>query len=112
MRVDRDRTWIGEEGIHHCPQIPIVALADDPYFNFDFTNKLDQDTTISSVATPTEIDSKTVTISDESVSNDGKVVSFKATGMTPAGNFTIRATATLSSGTTQAISLQGTFKAV
>lgn len=112
VRVDRGRTWTVEEGVHHCPQIPIVALADDPYFNMDFTHVLAQDTTISSVATPTEVDSKTVTVSDESVNGDGKVVSFKCTGMTPAGNLTMRVSVTLSSGTTQQISAQGTFKVV
>ncbi len=112
VRVSADRTWIAEPGMLLCPQIPEVELSDDPYFTMDFSKCLDQDTKISSVSTPTEVDSKTVTISDESVSNDGRSISFKATGQTPAGIFNMSVEITLSSGTSQTLTKRGKFRAV
>ncbi len=112
VRVSRDRTWIAEPGDLTCPQIPEVELTDDPYFTMDFSKVLDQDTVISSVATPTEVDSKTVTISDESVAGDGKAISFKATGQTPAGLFNMSVEVTLSTGTAQTVTKRGRFRAI
>jgi hypothetical protein len=109
VRVDDDRTWKAIDGLHRCPQIPVVALADSPYFNFDFSEVLDEDTVLSAPVV-VETAAKTVTISDASASPDGKRVSVKATAMTPVGNFTLRCTATLSTGTTQKISKEGLFK--
>lgn len=110
VRVDADRTWVAEEGLRTAPQIIQVATGDSSYVNLDFSNVIKDDVAISSVVW-SEKDSKTITIADQDVSSDGKRVSCKLSGMA-AGDFTLRATATLSSGTTQTISKDGVLKAV
>ena len=110
VRTDKDRSWVCVEGLRTCPQVVQMAIADGMYVNMDFSMVLDQDTTISSVAW-TEVDASSITIADQSVSGDGKTVSCKLSSLT-AGDYTLRATATLSTGTTQTISKDGILKAV
>lgn len=110
VRCDEDRTWTAEEGIRRCPQVIQAATTDTPYVMMDWSRVLAQDVTITAV-TWTEPDVKAITISDESVSGDGKLVSCKIAGFAT-GDFTLRATVTLSVGTTQTTSKDGILKAV
>ena len=110
VRTGIDRVWVTEMNLRTCPQILQMSTSDGQYVMMDFTPVLDEDTAISSVSW-SEKDSQTITIADESVSDDGKKVSCKLSGMS-AGTFTLRATATLSVGTTQTISKDGVLKAV
>jgi len=110
VRTGIDRVWVTEVNLRTCPQIIQMSTSDGQYVMMDFSPVLDEDTAISAV-TWTEVDSQTITIADESVSSDGKKVSCKLSGMS-AGTFTMRATVTLSEGTTQTISKDGTLKAV
>ena len=110
VRTSPDRTWVAEDGLRSCPQVVQMAAADGSYVMMDFADVLDQDTIISSVVVA-ETASQTITIADESVSNDGRAVSFKLSGMS-AGDYTMRVTATLSSGTTQTVSKDGALHVV
>lgn len=104
--VDNDRTWTAEEGIPACPQVVRIVSTDSPYLRFDFSKVLAADSGIASATAVIEIDSKTITISDTSVSNDVRRVSFKVTGMA-VGDYNLRSTVTLNNGTGNTISRQG-----
>lgn len=111
VRVDNDRTWVAEEGLHHCPQLIQIVTTDTPYVQFDFSNVIAKDNAIDTAvsATVIEKDSKTITIADASISPDGKKVSFKVSGMA-AGDFVMRCTVQMNDGTTNTISRQGTIR--
>jgi hypothetical protein len=112
VRVDKSRMWIGDESSGPiCPQLVQIVSTDSPYVTFDFEDLLTEDSTISSADTPVEVNSATITIADSSVSNDGKRVSFKVSGMA-AGNFLMSCTVTLTDGTTNKISLQGRLRVI
>ena len=108
VHCDPDRTWVAQEGFNLCPQIPQALAADDGYYMFDFSEIISREVAISS-AVITEKNSKTVTMNDQSVSDDGQKVSFQATGHAT-GDFTFVCTATLSTGTSQVISRTGTLR--
>lgn len=110
VSVDRSRTWTAEEDLLSCPQIVQIASSDTAYVQMDFAKVLrTPEQGISSVATPTEVDSQTITIADESVSADGTKVSFKVSGMS-AGDFNLAVVVTLAGGTTNVISRRGVLR--
>ena len=111
VRCDDDNTWVSEQGLIHCPQLPRIASTDTPYLMFDFSNVLAEDNLISSASAIIEVDSKTITIADTSVSTDSQFVSFKVSGM-GTGNFLLRSEVTLVDGTTNVKSIQGTLRVI
>jgi len=107
VKCDRARTWTGVEGLQECPQIPQAIASDSGYYMFDFTQIIDADTRGATAVTVIEKNSKTTTITDTSLSDDGRKVSFKAASMS-AGTFTFVAGLELNTGaSTPTISLQG-----
>lgn len=110
VKVDDDKTWKGQEGLIHCPQVVSVTTDDTPYLEFDFTDTIPESIAITGTPTLSEVDSKTITTADVSVDNSGKRVSFKVSAFA-AGEFTLRCAATYSDGTTNVNSLQGTLLA-
>ena len=106
---DGSRTWVGQDGLVHCPQLVRIVTTDEPYLLFDFTHVLSENVSISTADAVIEKDSKTITVADTSVSDENRRVSFKVSGMS-AGDFIMRSTVTLSDGTDNKISLQGTLR--
>jgi hypothetical protein len=110
-QVDDSRTWRAVLGNIKCPNLIRVAAADTPYFSFDFSERLTNNSVITSLDSITEVASQSHTSSDLAVSGNGKRVSFKLAAL-PAGDYEFRANVTLSGGTTNKISLQGTLRVV
>jgi hypothetical protein len=109
VRVDDSRTWRGEEGMVLCPQVCKCASTDTPHFCFDFTDVLHDEVAITSATISGSGGS--ITLSDTSVDDRGRKVSFRASPSV-AADFTIGCEATLSDGTSQTISLQGVLRTV
>lgn len=106
VEVDDSMEWRAEPDSLECAQVVQLLATDTPYVSVDFSAVLDNagDLIISSASTPSEKDSKTISLTDVSVSDDGKQVSFKVASNDGAGDYSLDVPVTLSKGTTNLIS--------
>lgn len=111
--VDSSRTWRIPEHAIDAPQIVEIAIpTNSTYVNMDFSEVLLTPTVaISSTESPTETGGKTITFGDESVSPDGKMVSFSVSGMA-VGDYEIEVEVLLSEGTSNNLSGRGLLRVV
>ena len=111
VQVQEGNTFIGEPGLITCPQIVRGVVNDQPYMAFDFSKLLtDPDNVLDDTlgAAVSETGSKTITFADESFSSDNKIVTFKVSSFA-ADTFTIKCSVRTTEGTSNLVSLIGTF---
>lgn len=106
VEVDQSKMWTAEESLNECSQVVQMVAADTPYVAVDFGMVLDRvhDLAIQTFTAVTEKDGKTISLTEESISEDKKKVSFKVASNDGAGDYVLRVPVVLNKGTTNQIS--------